>query len=60
MSRSDMVCEHAQHLQVPWDGQLTVKLLEGVAEIFGTEIAQGQELQYKGGDKFAVGAPLDS
>jgi hypothetical protein len=32
-----------------------VKLLEGVAEIFGTEIAQGQELQYKGGDKFAVG-----
>ena len=40
--------------EVAWDSPVSVKLLRGTAEIFGTEIAQGQTVVFNSGAKFAV------
>ncbi|GJP46082.1 hypothetical protein CLOM_g5414 [Closterium sp. NIES-68] len=41
-------------VEVEWDARLTVKLVSGTAEIFGSEIAVGQSVTFDGGEKFAV------
>ncbi|CAI5941692.1 unnamed protein product [Closterium sp. NIES-64] len=41
-------------VEVEWDAKLTVKLVSGTAEIFGSEIAVGQNVTFDGGEKFAV------
>ena len=40
--------------EVEWDASLKVKLVSGTAEIFGSEIAIGQQVTFDGGEKFAV------
>ncbi|CAI7878504.1 unnamed protein product [Closterium sp. NIES-54] len=41
-------------VEVEWDAKLAVKLVSGTAEIFGSEIAVGQNVAFDGGEKFAV------
>ncbi|CAI5522639.1 unnamed protein product [Closterium sp. Naga37s-1] len=41
-------------VEVEWDAKLTVKLVSGTAEIFGSEIAVGQNVTFDGGEKLAV------
>ena len=50
----DLEKETEVRCEVAWDSPVSVKLLRGTAEIFGTEIAQGQTVVFNNGTKFAV------
>lgn len=45
---SELRCE------VDWESSLTVRLLSGTAEVFGTELPEGRPISFSGGEKIAV------
>ena len=49
-----MAKDNEFRFEVDWNEQVSIKLVDGKAEIFGTEMAQNTPYDYYGGSKLAI------